>query len=215
VPPDEFVVGAVVTPVAGIDPAGDVVTTAGAAVPTVSLAMVKRKLELPPLCASGWLTCHETTHSPFGSGFGTVTLSDFPSNPTAGLPTAIGDPLHATWTVLVAPSGFANVSNSEGGDVSTVVPAAGVDETIVLSAAATRDHEPANGSDASEHDEGATKGAGGRKGSIHAGSSTLEDDREPLTPPASDARIRRSGIRHRNVRADDWRVIFRNQRGTP
>ena len=69
---------------------------AGAAVPTVSLAIVNRKLELPPLCASGWLTCHETTHSPFGKGFGTVTLSDTPSNPTAGLPTASGDPLQAT-----------------------------------------------------------------------------------------------------------------------
>jgi hypothetical protein len=112
--------------------------TAGTGVPTVSLAIVNRKLELPPLCASGWLTCHETTHSPFGNGLGTVTLSDRPSSPTAGLPTAIGDPLQATWTVLVAPSGFANVSSSDGGEVSIVLLAAGVDETIVLSAAATR-----------------------------------------------------------------------------
>jgi hypothetical protein len=137
-PDDEFVVGATVPPVAGTDPVGDVVATAGAAVPTVSLAIVNRKLELPPLCASGWLTCHDTTHSPFGSGLGTVTLSDTPSNPTAGLPTAIGDPLQATWTVLVAPSGLANVSSSDGGDVWTVLPAVGEDETIVLSAAAAR-----------------------------------------------------------------------------
>jgi hypothetical protein len=136
-PDDELVVGAVVDPVAGTEPAPGVVT-ADASVATVSLAIVNRKLELPPLCASGWLTCHETTHSPFGSGFGTVTLSDTPSSPIAGLPTAIGDPLQATWTVLVAPSGLANVSSSDGGDVSTVLPAVGEDDTIVLSAAAAR-----------------------------------------------------------------------------
>ena len=40
--------------------------------------------------------------------------------------------------VLVAPSGLAKVSSSEGGDASTVMPAVGVDETSELSAASTR-----------------------------------------------------------------------------
>ncbi len=102
---------------------------------TGSLAMVKRNVELPPLCPSGCVTSHETAHSPFGSGFGTETVSETPSSPTCGVPTAMGAPLHTTSTVLVAPSAEAKVSNSDGGDDSTVVPAVGDEETRVLSAA--------------------------------------------------------------------------------
>ena len=84
---------------------------------------------------SGWLTSQETTHSPFGRAFGTDTDNVLPSTPTCGVPTATGDPLHTTWMVFVEPSGLANVSSNEGGDVSTVLLAAGVDETSELSAA--------------------------------------------------------------------------------
>ena len=96
---------AAVEPVAGVDPAVAVVDRREPAWQPVSLAIVKRKVELPPLCPSGWVTSHETAHSPFGSGFGTDTLSETPSSPTCGVPTAIGAPLHTTSTVLVAPSG--------------------------------------------------------------------------------------------------------------
>jgi hypothetical protein len=131
-----------VDPVAGVEPAVAVVT-GGATVPTVSLAIVNKNVELPPPCPSGWLTCHATAHSPFGNGFGTDTLSEMPSSPTCGVPTAIGDPLHTTSTVFVAPSGVANVIDNVGGDVSIVLPAAGLDETIVLSAASTRETDNA------------------------------------------------------------------------
>jgi hypothetical protein len=129
-------VGTTVEPVTGVEPAVAVVT-GGTSVATVSLAIVNKNVELPPPCPSGWLTCHATAHSPFGSGFGTDTLSETPSSPTCGVPTAIGDPLHTTSTVFAAPSGVANVIDSVGGDDSTVLPAAGLDETIVLSAAST------------------------------------------------------------------------------
>jgi hypothetical protein len=66
------------------------------------------------------------------------TLRETPSGPTWGVPTAIGAPLQTTSTVLVAPSGLANVNKRVGGEVSTVLPAAGDDETNVLSAASTR-----------------------------------------------------------------------------
>ena len=72
---------------------------------------------------------------PLGSGLGTVTVSETPSTPTCGVPTANGDPLQTTCTLFVAPSGLANVSNNEGGEVSTVLSGSGVDVTRVLSAA--------------------------------------------------------------------------------
>jgi hypothetical protein len=123
-----------VEPVPGVDTAVTVVT-GGDTVATVSFAIVKRNVELPPLCPSGCVTSQETAHSPLGSGFGTETLSETPSTPTCGVPTAIGAELQTTSTVLVAPSGAANVSRSEAGEASTVVPAAGDDDTSVLSAA--------------------------------------------------------------------------------
>ncbi len=102
---------------------------------TVSLAIVNENVELPPPTPSGWVTSQETTHSPFGKGFGTDTVRETPSIPTCGVPTAIGDPLHTTSTVFVTPSGLAKLSSNDGGEASTVLPAAGVDETNELSAA--------------------------------------------------------------------------------
>jgi hypothetical protein len=104
-------------------------------VATVSLATVNENVELPPPTPSGWLTSHETTHSPLGNGFGTDTVRETVSTPTCGVPTAKGEPLQTTSTVLVAPNGLANVSSNEGGEASTVLLAAGVDETSELSAA--------------------------------------------------------------------------------
>ena len=119
------------------------------------------------------------------------------------MPTAIGEPLQTTSTVLVAPSGLANVSSSDGGDVSTVLPAAGDDETSVLSAASTfgTANAPDRG-DADERGEGddgkGADGAYGRGGPLHAGSSTLEDGRERPTPPdGHDQRADRSAERER------------------
>ena len=103
---------------------------------TVSLATVNRNVELPPLVPSGWLTCHATAHSPFGSGIRDRHAERDAVGSHRGVPTATGEPLHTTSTTLVAPSGLANVSSSEVGDVSTVVPAAGDEETNVLSTAA-------------------------------------------------------------------------------
>jgi hypothetical protein len=67
----------------GVEPSGVVVAT-GARLGVGSLATVKLNVELPALAPLGSVTSHDTTHSPFGNGLGTVTLSVTPSAPTAG-----------------------------------------------------------------------------------------------------------------------------------
>src|SRR6185436_11165440 len=142
VPVGVWAAGAVVATLPGVDPTGVVVAT-GARLGVGSLATVKLNVELPALAPLGSVTSHDTTHSPFGNGLGTVTLSVTPSAPTCGVPTAIGEPPQTTCTSLVAPSGLANVMRSVAGDTSTVDPAAGDDDTSELSTACARPGAPA------------------------------------------------------------------------
>ena len=108
-----------------------------------------------------------------------------------GVPTAIGDPLQTTSTVLVAPSGEANVSSSDGGEASTVLPAAGVDDTSVLSAASTCGTANAPTAAMPTMTAGPNRATArpmarrGEREGLHAGNSTLEDGREEATPPRS------------------------------
>src|ERR1700741_640190 len=101
-------VGAVVS--VGVEPKGAVVDCE-ASVGVVLLRIEKAIVPLPAETPSGELTNQETTQSPFGSGFGTVTDNVTPSRPTCGVPTANGEPLHTTSTVLVAPRGLAKVNS--------------------------------------------------------------------------------------------------------